>query len=156
MDMSLVIALGKVLFKIKVLKGCETRVARKLLTAMLSKNVPGYCSHVQSICQDIFGTTLEELMSDSGDVKGRLKKAACKMQEERLVQKMLRSSKTNAILLHSFQFDGKKKAYLNFPFQEAKGDNMKVLRCSGVLSQSYNIPNKYEIYPIFPIFPLYI
>ena len=42
------------------------------------------------------------------------------MQEERLVQKMLRSSKTNAILLHSFQFDGKKKAYLNFPFQEAK------------------------------------
>ena len=120
MDMSLEIALGKVLFTLKILKSCEDRVARRLLKAMLSKSVPGYCSHVRSICREIFGTTVEELLSYDGDVKDWLKKAAYKVQEERLVLQMLKSSKTNAILLHSFQFDGKRKAYLNFPFQEAK------------------------------------
>ena len=111
MDMSLEIALGKVLFTLKILKSCENRVARRLLKAMLSKSVPGYCSHVRSICRDIFGTTVEELLSYDGDVKDWLKKAAYKVQEERLVLQMLKSSKTNAILLNSFQFDGKRKGW---------------------------------------------
>ena len=45
-DLSLEILMEKVLLAVNVLKSDEERVAKKLLTAMVNKNVNGFCSQV--------------------------------------------------------------------------------------------------------------
>ncbi len=118
-DLSLEIAMEKVLLTVKVLNSDDGRIAKKLLSIMLKKNVPGYCSHVQYICKEVFEVELEELLKVN-DLREMLKKKAIKIQESRIMRQMLTISKTNQMLMNSFSFDGERKVYLNLPFDEAK------------------------------------
>ena len=55
-DVSLEIMMEKVLLVVKVLKGNDVRIAKRLLVPMLR-----FCSQVSNICIKTFKTTLEVL-----------------------------------------------------------------------------------------------
>ena len=59
-------------------------------------------------------------MDFDGDLRTMLKEKAIKIMESRLMEQMMAISKTDRILLKSFRFDGKRKDYLNLPFDDAK------------------------------------
>jgi hypothetical protein len=119
-DLSLEIAMEKILLALKVLKGDEIRVARRLLVPMLDKKIPGFCTHLQSCCE-LFEVSVRELLEVEGDVRELLKKKAIQLQGKRLVQQMLLASKADQLLLNNFLFDGKMRSYLKeLPFEAAR------------------------------------
>ena len=55
-----------------------------------------------------------------GDLRAKLKKKLVILQEMRLREQMLMLSKTDRLLLNSFNFDGKRRKYLNLAFPQAR------------------------------------
>ncbi len=141
-DLSVEVLLAKVLLTIKVLKSGEERIAKKLLVAMLKKNVPGYCRFVRNVCTEVFRMELEVILEYEGDVKSMLKRKIVEQQGNRLKELMLRASKTDRLLLNSFKFDGKAKAYLSqLPFEEAQ--MVFMVRTRMMLTKD-NFPGRWE------------
>ena len=89
---------------------------------MMEKNVPGFCVEVKQAL-DVFNLNEDsaELLKDGKELRLLLKRKIVQIQSERLVEQMLKESKTDQLLLHGFQFDGKVKKYLlELPFNEAR------------------------------------
>ena len=140
-DMSLEIAMEKILLALKVLNGEDVRVAKRLLVPMIEKKVPGFCTQLMKCC-DVFGMSLTELLEVEGDARVLLKEKAVQLQEKQLVQEMLLASKADQILLHNFSFDGKIKGYLRkLPFEAAR--SVFVVRSRMLLTKD-NYPGRWR------------
>ena len=120
-DLSLDILMEKVILAVETLsRDDETeRLAKKLLTSLLDKNVPGFCAELQDACT-LLGVKLCDLMAEK-DVRKTLKKKIVQIQEKELYKRMMLSSKMDGILINGFQFTGKPMKYLSeLEFEEAR------------------------------------
>ena len=120
-DLSLDILMEKVILAVETLSRVDEieRLAKKLLTSLLAKNVPGFCSELQEAC-GLLGVSLSDLIGEK-DVRKLLKMKVVKIQAEELYKRMMLSSKMDGILLNGFQFSGKPKKYLSeLDFDEAR------------------------------------
>ena len=102
----------KVLLAVKVLKSDDSRVAKRLLQVNLQNNVSGFSRQVVEICENVFGCSLEAMVVMDGDLRSILKEKLICKQGERLRTQMLSQSKTDGLLMNSFNFNGKMKKYL--------------------------------------------
>ena len=106
------------LLAVNVMESDDERIAKRLLSPMLKKEVPGYCSHMTAILQK-FQLTLSELKGGS-KTREIVKEKIVNYEKIMLQQSMMTASKTDAILLN-FAFDGKMMKYLHeLPFQEGR------------------------------------
>ena len=141
LDYSLEILMEKVLLAVKVLKSDDSRVAKQLLQVNLQNNVSGFSRQVVEICENVFGCSLEAMVVMDGDLRSILKdKLVCK-QGERLRLQMLSQSKTDGLLMNSFNFNGKMKKYLELPFTQAR--IIFMVRCRMILVKD-NFPGRWE------------
>ena len=119
-DLDLDCLMEKVLLAYETLK--QEGLGSRLLSTMMEKNVPGFCVEVKQAL-DVFNLNEDsaELLKDGKELRLLLKRKIVQIQSERLVEQMLKESKTDQLLLHGFQFDGKVKKYLlELPFNEAR------------------------------------
>ena len=126
---------------VKVLRSDDSRVAKQLLQAHLQKNVPGFAQQVVEICGKIFGCTLQSLVEMSGEVRPILKEKLVSLQSERLMSQMLTQSKTDGLLMNSFNFSGRMKPYLDLPFSQAR--IIFMVRCRMILVKE-NFPGRWD------------
>ena len=88
----------------------------------MEKKVPGFCVEVLEALK-IFGLQedSEELLKEGKELRKFLKIRIIQIQNDRLVEQMLKESKTDRLLLNNFHFDGKVKKYLlELPFEEGR------------------------------------
>ena len=110
----------KVLLAYDTLK--QEGLGSRLLKTMMEKKVPGFCAEVVEALK-AFELTEDsvELMMDGRNLRTLLKTKIIQIQSKRLVERMLKESKTDQLLLNGFHFDGKVKKYLvELPFNEAR------------------------------------
>ena len=138
MDLDLEVDMERILLVAKVLDMDDNRVAKKLLSQMLEKNVPGFC-HTYQKSREVFGIDLG--MLDNVDKRKFMKSRLIDLQKNLLVKRMSTSSKTDKLLL-SFSFDGQIKRYLyELPFQEAR--IIFMFRCRMFPTQN-NFPGRWS------------
>ena len=90
---------------------------------MLENNVPGFCREVVDALRtlNMYGNDKEFLQMDKEKLRKICKERLVKLQEKRVMEKMIEVSKSDNLLLQDFQFDGKMKDYLyQLPFEEAR------------------------------------
>ena len=119
-DLDLDCQMEKIILTINTLN--SDGLGKRLLQVMMEKKVPGFCVEVSTALQT-FGLNMdsEELLNDGGKLRETLKSKIIKIQNDRLVVKMLSESKSDRLLLHNFDFNGKVKKYLlELPFDEAR------------------------------------
>ncbi len=109
-DLTLDILMEKVILAVLTLKSDETRISRQLLSALMSKNVPGFCSEVIEAC-GILEVSLDELAAVD-DIRKFLKKKVVKIQARELLKRMTLGSKMDRVIVNGFSFDGSMKSYL--------------------------------------------
>ena len=86
------------------------RIAKKLLTELLPKNVKGFCSELNETCS-LLNVSLESYVGEP-DVRKKLKDKLVEIQAIELFQRMALSSKMDKVLLSGFKYDGSAKKYL--------------------------------------------
>ena len=118
-DLTLDILLEKIVLAVETLKLEDNRLSKRILEAMLKKNVPGFCTEVAKACE-IFQVSLDTLKNEN-NVREVLKKKATEIQSFQLLNKMMASSKTDKVMLNGFSYDGTAMKYLTeLEFQEAR------------------------------------
>ena len=118
-DLTLEVLMEKIILAVYTLKLCESRISRRILLAMLAKNVPGYCTELKEAC-DIFQVSLVDLQKVN-NVREVLKRKVISMQAAELVKRMLLSSKMDNVLHSGHVYDGNMMKYLNeLNFTEAR------------------------------------
>ena len=118
LDLSNEIELEKILLTQKVLEMDGERIAKRLLDAMIDKEVPGYCSHVLGILKK-YNIDLHELRTIA-DPRAVVRKIIVDFEKSELLKKMMMSTKTDAMAVN-YAFDGKMKSYLrDLPFPEGR------------------------------------
>ena len=86
---------------------------------MYLKKIPGYCSLVDEGLK-LFGIENLQYFDKVSDERELLKGMMIKVQHNRLIEEMLKLSKTDG-LLKNFSYDGQMKGYLlQLPFHESK------------------------------------
>lgn len=109
-DLSLDILLEKIIVAIDVINKDDDRIAKKLLTELLPKNVKGFCSELNETCS-LLNVSLESYVGEP-DVRKKLKDKLVEIQAIELFQRMALSSKMDRVLLSGFKYDGSAKKYL--------------------------------------------
>lgn len=118
-DLDLEVAMERVLLASKVMQMDDNRISRKLLTSMIRKKVPGFCTTLADDMEKI-GIDNLEMLKAMADERKIVKDMLVEVQRRRLVEDMTKGSKTDAMLLN-FSFDGKMKEYLmQLTFPEAR------------------------------------
>ena len=140
-DLSLEILMEKVLFAVKVLRSDDDRKAKQLLQIMLSKKVPGFCTHVLDICANVFEMGIGELVEMEEDVRKVLKEKLIGLQDMRIRKQMITQSKTDQLLMRSYSFNGQRKKYLDLPFRLAR--IVFMVRCRMLLTKD-NFPGRWQ------------
>ena len=97
----------------------DNRISKKSLTSMVNKKIPGFCTALADDMEKI-GIDNLEMLKSMADERKVVKDMLVDVQRRRLVEDMMKGSKTDAMLLN-FSFDGKTKVYLmHLPFPEAR------------------------------------
>ena len=118
-DMDLEIAMERVLLAVHVRKMDSSRIAKQLFDSMYLKKIPGFCTLVDEAL-DLLGINGLEFFDKISNERETIKDILIKIQHNRLVEEMLKLTKTDAMLLN-FDYNGKMKDYLlKLPFHEAK------------------------------------
>ena len=84
---------------------------------------------------------MHQLLEFEGDTRDLLKAKVIEIQGKKLARKMLELSKSDRLLLRSFCFDGKRKRYLDFPFNLAR--TVFMIRCR-MLPTKDNFPARWK------------
>lgn len=108
-ELSLEILLEKIILAIDVLNKDDDRVAKKLLTELLPKNVNGFCSELSDACR-MLNISLDEFKGVA-DVRSKLKTKLIAIQATELYKRMVVSSKMEKVVLSGFKFDGSGMRY---------------------------------------------
>ena len=139
-DLSLEVLMEKVILAVEILKLTDERVSKKILEALMEKEVPGFCSEVAEACK-ILDVCLESLLK-LNNVREHLKKIILELQAEQLFTRMVVSSKMDGALLQGFLYDGKIKMYLTeLSFREARAIFMSRYR---MWPTKANFPGRWE------------
>ena len=109
-DLTLDILMEKIILAVETLKLDENRISRRILEAMIVKNIPGFCSELAEACS-LVGVSIEKLLS-ANDVRQVLKKRIIEIQSGELLKRMILSSKMDRVMISGFQYDGSQKKYL--------------------------------------------
>ena len=110
--------LEKILLASNVMEMNKERIARKLLFAMVEKEVPGFCTQLQKILNK-YSICLEDL-AGVNNKREMLKGLILNFEKRLLHQSMLMSSKTDNMLAY-FGFNGDMLDYLKeLPFLEGR------------------------------------
>ena len=110
-ELSLEILLEKIILAIDVLNKDDDRVAKKLLTELLPKNVNGFCSELSDACR-MLKLSLDDFKGVA-DVRSKLKTRLIAIQATELYKRMVVSSKMEKVVLSGFKFDGSGMRYLS-------------------------------------------
>ncbi len=118
-DLSIDVLMEKVIVAVETLNRDENRIAKKLLEALMQKNVDGFCTELSQACS-ILSVELDKVLN-AVNAREYLKRAVTKLQSHILLRKMMLSSKTDMALLAGFSFHGYAKKYLHrLNFEDAK------------------------------------
>ena len=118
-DLDLEIEMERILLANDVKNMDNNRVAKKLFESMYSKRIPGYCVRVEEALKT-FGIDDFEYFQDISNCRDDLKGLLVEIQSKRLIEGMLKLSKTD-MLLSNYDYDGKMKRYLSeLSFHEAR------------------------------------
>ena len=117
-DLEIEIEMERILLASKVVQMDENRIVKKLLVSMLGKGIPGFCTALEK-AMDLIG--IEDIRELQGkDEREVIKKMIVETQKKRLMERMMKSSKTDGMLMN-FSFDGRTKEYLvRLSFYEAR------------------------------------
>ena len=84
----------------------------------MAKGIPGFCTSLSAAMKAVGVENLEVLKGNANQRK-LLKSMLVKVQRQRLLDDMMKASKTDSML--NFSYDGYMKKYLiQLPFQEAR------------------------------------
>ena len=103
-DLSIDVLMEKVIVAVETLNRDENRISKKLLEALMKKNVDGFCTELSQACS-ILNVELDKVLN-AVNVRKYLKRAVTKLQSHILLRKMMLSSKTDMALLAGFSFHG--------------------------------------------------
>ena len=118
-DMSLDVIMEKIILAVETLNRDEMRISKNLLSIMMEKKVPGFCTEVSEACR-LLGVSLDDLLMKK-DVRQFLKRSVIKIQSGVLLKRMLLSSKMDNVVMEGFKYDGSAKKYLReLKFSDAR------------------------------------
>ena len=118
-DLDLDVAMERILLANKVLQMDDSRIVKRLLTSMMRKNVPGFCTSLEDSLKLLGMVNIHEIDNEK-DKRISFKQLAIKAQSYRIVENMLKGSKTGKLLMN-FNYNGHMKEYLvKLPFNEAR------------------------------------
>ena len=118
-DLEWDVKIERVLLAADVILMDEKRIVKQLFIKMMDKKVPGFCVQVIEDLRSLEIASLDEV-NKCPDKREMLKKKVVGLQRRLLLERMVKASKTDRLLLH-FSFDGRIKKYLTMlPFQEAR------------------------------------
>jgi hypothetical protein len=118
-DLTIEILMEKVILAVETLNRDETRISKMLLTKMMEKSVPGFCTELVEAC-DLLDVSMDQLIKES-DVREKLKKKVIEIQSRELLKRMVISSKMDRVLTSGYSYTGKMMKYLSeLNFVEAR------------------------------------
>ena len=118
-DLDLEVAMERILLAGKVLQMGDDRISKQLLTSMMEMKVPGFCTALEESLQMLGVGSLQKLELEN-DKRKAVKKLVVEVQSRRIIEDMLKGSKTDKMLLN-YHYDGHMKDYLKtLPFDEAR------------------------------------
>ena len=118
-DLDLEVAMERILLASKILEMDDTRVSKRLLTSMMEKRVPGFCTTLEESLQLLGINDISELCHGKNKRKF-LKDSMVELQKKRIVEEMSKGSKTDHFL-NNFSYNGYMKNYLlKLPYEEAR------------------------------------
>ena len=106
-DLDLEITMERVILTVKVMRMSKERVVKRLFMEMFQKRIPGFCTTLKESLKELEIESIEDIVMEQ-DKRKCLKK---KLQNKRLIGRMMRLSKTDGMLVN-YDFDGKMKDYL--------------------------------------------
>ena len=132
------VEMEKIVLTTRVMGMDEDRIAKKLLSPMMSNRVPGYCTHVQEITKK-YGISLEKLQTEK-DIRKSIKSKILEFERKELIRSLIQGSKTDGILLN-FAYNGSMLSYLSeLPFAESR---IIFMFRSRMLPTRVNFPNRW-------------
>ena len=118
-DIDLEVEMERIILASDVMQMEDSRISKKLLGTMMAKGIPGFCTSLSAAMKAVGVENLDVLKGNANQRKV-LKSMLVKVQRQRLVDDMMKASKTDSMLLN-FSYDGYMKKYLiQLPFQEAR------------------------------------
>ena len=130
----------KIVHAVKTLQSDDERIAKRLLSALFEKQVPGFCTEVTEACT-ILNVSFEDLLQKA-DIRSYMKEKVIEIQGKQLLQQMLLSSKTDRVLLSGFKFHGNVMKYLcELDFADARAVFMTRYR---MLPTKSNFPGRWK------------
>ncbi len=133
------VEMEKILFTVKVMEMDNERIAKRLLTPMMSKSVPGYCSHVDEVLNK-FQITIDNLKNIE-DKRKAMQLKVIEYEKEELLRSMLCGSKTDAITFN-YKYNGAMLPYLcELPFVQSR--IIFVFRCR-MFPTRVNFPERWN------------
>ena len=114
------ILMEKIILAVQTYQMDNERIGKKLLVALMEKQVKGFCTEVTKACITLKVGKLEELLEIT-EIRKYLKENIIKLQKEEIFQGMINGSKTNKVMLNDFEYSGRMKEYLGqLDFKDAK------------------------------------
>ena len=121
LDLHSEVEMEKVLLTAEVMEMEDSRIVKKLLSSMLDKKVPGFCTQVIDLLKK-YEITIQGLLQVVNRKKRRafVKEKIVEYEKKKLFKSMMLGSKTD-IMLANYCYDGKMKTYLaDLPFLEGR------------------------------------
>ena len=139
-DLDLEVAMERVLLVSKVLQKDDSRISKRLLTSMMEKSVPGFCTTLEESLELLGISEINEL-DKVKDKRKYVKGTMVEVQKKRLIEEMLKGSKTDHFL-ENFDYDGRIKNYfLKMPYKEAR---IIFMWRSRMFPTKCNFPNRWS------------
>ena len=139
-DLDLEVAMERVLLVSKVLQKDESRISKRLLTSMMEKRVPGFCTTLEESLELLGISEINEL-DKVKDKRKYMKGTMIEVQKKRIIEEMLKGSKSDHFL-ENFDYDGRIKNYLlKMPYKEAR---IIFMWRSRMFPTKCNFPNRWS------------
>ena len=121
-DMDLEVCMEKVLLYYEMTKKDERSVGKKMLNEMMKKKIVGFCTEVESaFCTLHLDDEKPDPAKSMKEIRQIIKTKLVELQQRRVMDGMMEASKTDAMLMQNFVFDGKVKKYLtHLQFEQAR------------------------------------
>ena len=121
-DMDLEVCMEKVLLYYEMTKKDERSVGKKMLNEMMKKKIVGFCTEVESaFCTLHLDEEKPDPAKSMKEIRQIIKTKLVELQQRRVMDGMMEASKTDAMLMQNFVFDGKVKKYLtHLQFEQAR------------------------------------
>ena len=140
-DLDLEIEMERILLANEVKKMEESKIVKQLFVGMYSKRIPGFCIRVEEAL-NTFGIPDLEYFNDINTERKVLKGLLVDIQNKRLIEGMMKLSKTDSLLMN-YNYNGQIKPYLReLPFHESR---MIFLLRTRMFPTKTNFPNRWSV-----------